>query len=162
MSLVTVRPATTTDAPAIRTIGAATWPPTYAFAGADYIAHGLATWWSEEAVLRGIATTRTYVAERDGAVIGMGNVDLRGELPVIWKLYVLPEHQGSGAGHALLERLVADVPTGAEGVLLEYTDGNEVAAAFYRRHGFAELRRDPPERPGWPEQVWMMRAIGPT
>lgn len=155
MGTIDVRPATAADAPAIERIGRETWPGTYAFAGQDYIDHGLRTWWSEEAVLRGIETTRTFVAELDGRAIGMGNIDLRAERPVIWKLYVLPGHQGTGAGHALITRLLAEAPTSE--VLLEYTAGNERAAAFYVRHGFVELRRDPPDAEGWPDQVWMVR-----
>lgn len=149
-----VRPALPADAPAIARIGAETWPGTYAFAGEDYIAHGLRTWWPEEAVRDGIESTRTFVAEVDGAVIGMGNIDFRPETPIIWKLYVLPAHQGVGAGHALMARLLAEAGDGRE-VLLEYTDGNEGAATFYRRHGFAELRRDRAGTPGWPDRVWM-------
>lgn len=98
----------------------------------------------------------TFVAEVDGTLIGMGNIDLRVEQPVIWKLYVVPRHQGTGAGHALLVRLLAEAPPGSD-VLLEYTDGNVRAANFYRRHGFVALRRDPPEERGWPAQVWMVR-----
>lgn len=159
MAHVTVRSAPPNDAPAIRQIGEATWPATYAFAGAEYVAHGLDTWWSEEAVLRGLETTRTMVAERDGMVIGMGTIDLRPERPVIWKLYVLPEHQGTGAGHALMKVLLSEAPPDVDGVTLEYTDGNAEAAVFYRRHGFTELRRDAPDKPGWPDQIWMIRPI---
>lgn len=156
MTEMEVRPATAADAPAIEHVGRETWPSTYAFAGEDYIAHGLDSWWSEEAVLRGIEATRTFVAEVDGEVIGMGNIDLRREQPVIWKLYVLPSHQGTGAGHALMERLLAEAPLGSE-VLLEYSDGNARAAGFYLRHGFVEQRRDAPEVAEWPHQVWMVR-----
>ncbi len=156
MSELEVRAATAADAPAIEHVGRETWPSTYAFAGEHYIAHGLESWWSEAAVLRGIETTRTFVAEIGGEVIGMGNIDLRREQPVIWKLYVLPGHQGSGAGHALMERLLAEAPLGSE-VLLEYTDGNVRAAGFYLRHGFVELRRAASEVSGWPHQVWMVR-----
>jgi len=156
MTDLQVRPAIPSDAGAIERVGRETWPSTYAFAGEDYIAVGLDRWWSEEAVLRGIETTRTVVAEVGDTLVGMGNIDLRPERPTIWKLYVLPGHQGIGAGHALMERLLAEAPLGSE-VLLEYTDGNARAAGFYLRHGFVELRRDVPEVPGWPDQVWMVR-----
>ena len=156
MTGVEVRPATSADAAAIERVGRETWPNTYRFAGDDYITHGLETWWSEESVLRGIDATRTFVAETDSKVIGMGNIDLRPERPIIWKLYVLPDCQGSGAGHALMARLLAEAPRG-RAVLLEYSDGNDRAARFYRRHGFVELRRDAPQSTGWPAQVWMIR-----
>lgn len=159
MARIEVRRAVPSDASAIRQIGQDAWPATYVFAGEAYIAHGLETWWSHEAVLRGIGTTETFVAETDGTVIGMGNIDLRPATPIIWKLYVLPEHQGIGAGHALITKLLSEAPTTGD-VLLEYTDGNTRAAEFYRRHGFVELRRDPPDSAGWPEQVWMARRSG--
>jgi ribosomal protein S18 acetylase RimI-like enzyme len=156
---VLVRPATLDDVSAIQRIGHETWPATYAFAGSDYVEHGLASWWSEQSIAASLATTQNLVAEVDGDVVGMGNVDLRPETPVIWKLYVLPTSQGTGAGRALIEALIALVPADRGAVLLEYTDGNERAAAFYRRNGFVELRRDPPEQEGWPDQVWMTRNV---
>lgn len=155
MNDVHVRSATRDDAAAIEAVGRGTWPSTYEFAGAEYIERGLQTWWSEEAVLRGIETTKTFVAEVGGAMVGMGNIDLRPEKPVIWKLYVLPEHHGVGAGHALIMRLLAEARD--RDVLLEYVDGNARAAEFYRRHGFVELRRETPAAEGWPDEVWMVR-----
>ncbi|MDO9378723.1 MAG: GNAT family N-acetyltransferase [Nocardioidaceae bacterium] len=155
MSDVEVRPATSSDAPAIERVGRETWPSTYGFAGEEYIAHGLETWWSEEAVLRGIDATRTFVAESHGEVVGMGNIDLRHEKPIIWKLYVLPDYHGCGAGNALMARLLVAAPPGSA-VLLEYSEGNARAAVFYEHHGFVELRRDAPEVAGWPVQVWMV------
>ncbi len=149
-----VRAATEGDVEAICAIGRVAWPKTYAFAGQDYVEHGLATWWSEEAVRRGLATTVTLVAEMGGRVVGMGNVDLRPDVPVIWKLYVLPEHQGTGIGGALLKSLIEAVPAERRAVAIEYVDGNDRAAAMYARHGFVEVRRDPADQPGWPAQVW--------
>lgn len=156
MTEMVVRAASPGDATGIVRIGRETWPITHAFAGSSFVTRGLASWWSEEAVLRGIETTHTFVAEVGGDVIGMGNIDRRAEQPIIWKLYVVPHYQGAGAGHALLERLLAEVPPGQD-VLLEYTDGNVRAADFYHRHGFVDLRRDPPEKGGWPAQVWMVK-----
>ena len=155
MTDVEVRPATAADAAAIERVGRETWPSTYGFAGDEYLTNGLETWWSEEAVLRGIDTTRTFVAEIDGEVIGMGNIDLRPEKPIIWKLYVLPGRQGCGVGHALMTGLLAEASRDSA-VLLEYTDGNARATGFYLRHGFVELRRDAPETLRWPAQVWMV------
>jgi ribosomal protein S18 acetylase RimI-like enzyme len=159
MGEFSVRLANLADVEAIKHVGQSTWPATYEFAGEDYIAHGLEQWWSDDAVMRGIQTTRTLVVEHNGAVVGMGNLDLRREQPIIWKLYVLSEHHGSGAGHALMEALLDQAPSDTDAVLLEYTHGNERAATFYRRHGFTELRRDQPKQPDWPEQVWMSRPM---
>ena len=38
---VEVRPATDADVAAIHEVGRATWPPTYGFAGDEYVAYGL-------------------------------------------------------------------------------------------------------------------------
>ena len=134
-------------------------PPTYSFAGDDYVANGLATWWSTEALLRSLEATTVMVAVNGDGIVGVGNIDLLGDVPIIWKLYVLPEAQGSGAGSALLAALLDRAPTGAKSVRLEYLDGNEKAAAFYAARGFTELRREPGERPGWPETVWVERPV---
>ncbi|MCY1143355.1 GNAT family N-acetyltransferase [Actinoplanes sp. Pm04-4] len=152
-----IRPATHTDVKAIMTIGERTWPQTYAFAGPDYIKHGLATWWSAEAVERSLHTTKVLIAENDKGPLGTGNIDLRAETAVIWKLYVVPEAQGTGAGSALLTELVR--LAGSKPVQLEYTDGNTRAARFYTAHGFTELRRDPSDQPEWPDTVWLHKSI---
>ncbi|MBA2953289.1 GNAT family N-acetyltransferase [Nocardioides sp. MAH-18] len=158
--MVHVRPATVADVDAITAIGHATWPATYDFAGDDYIEHGLTSWWSPAAVERGLRTTTTLVAEVDGQVVGVANVDLRPEVPVIWRLYVLPAQQGAGVGGALLRGLVDAVPADRRAISIEYAAGNDRAAAVYARHGFVEVRREAAEQPGWPEQVWAERPLG--
>jgi ribosomal protein S18 acetylase RimI-like enzyme len=157
--MVLVRPATSADVEAIVAIGHATWPATYEFAGRDYVEHGLATWWSAAAVTRGLETTSTLVAELDAEVVGVANVDLRPDVPVIWRLYVLPGCQGAGVGGALLRGLVDAVPAGRSAISIEYAAGNDRAAAVYARHGFVEVRREPAEQPGWPEQIWAERPL---
>jgi GNAT superfamily N-acetyltransferase len=152
-----IRKAGLGDVEAIMAIGQKTWPPTYAFAGEEFIAHGLATWWSAEATERTLADTTVLVAEDGDDVVGVGNLDRRGPVPIIWKLYVVPEAQGTGAGSTLLAALVAEAA--GEPVRLEYTDGNERAARFYASHGFVEVRREPGEQPGWPDLVWVERAL---
>ena len=86
---VEVRPAAAEDVAAIEEIGGKTWPATYSFAGDDYIAHGLATWWSSKALLQSLDDTTVLVAVDSGQVVGTGNIDVRRAVPVIWKLYVL-------------------------------------------------------------------------
>ena len=151
-----VRAASDDDVAAISAVGELTWPPTYAFAGDEYVARGLAIWWSDEAIRRSLAATSTLVAVVHGEIVGVGNLDLRREPPTIWKLYVVPAAQGTGAGSALLRELVA--LAGGATVALEYLDGNDRAAAFYERQGFREVGRRPPEVEGWPETVWMERS----
>jgi ribosomal protein S18 acetylase RimI-like enzyme len=126
-----VRRATEDDADRVRAVGLATWPSTYAFAGEDFVEHGLAAWWSREAVARGISDTVTLVAETEEGVVGMGNLDLRRDPAVIWKLYVRPEAQGTGVGSALMDALLGALPPDRDTVTIEYMDGNDRAGAFY-------------------------------
>ncbi|MFC3740588.1 GNAT family N-acetyltransferase [Paractinoplanes deccanensis] len=153
---VKIRRANQGDIEAIISVGRQTWPRTYEFAGAEYVSKGLATWWSAEAIQRTLETTTVLVADGEKAIVGTGNIDLRPEVPVIWKLYVVPEMQGAGIGSALIDELV-DVAAGRP-VRLEYTDGNAHAAGFYAAHGFVEVRREANDQPGWPDAVWLERA----
>lgn len=154
-----VRLARHEDVESIRSVGLRTWPSTYAFAGEEYIAHGLRTWWSLEALHRSLETTTCLVAEHGGELVGLGNIDLRGETPIIWKLYVVPEAQGSGVGSALMDGLLACVRAGPTSVRLEYLAGNDRAARFYAAKQFNEVGRDPSENSGWPELVWVQRDL---
>lgn len=159
---ISYRRATEHDTDGIRDVGLRVWPLTYGFAGDDYVASGLAQWWSDEAVRVSIASTTTWVAVDDeGRVVGIGNLDLRAETPTIWKLYVLPDTQGTGVGRALLEQLVSAVPPDRGRVILEYVDGNDRAATFYARQGFTEVEREPADHPGWPAIVWVERSLTP-
>ncbi|HWS34831.1 MAG TPA: GNAT family N-acetyltransferase [Actinoplanes sp.] len=150
-----IREATVADITGIVDIGRATWPETYRFAGPDYIAHGLATWWSPEAVARSLGTTTVLVATGDDGLIATGNIDLRGEVPIIWKLYVRPGAQSAGVGSALIRALLALAPD--RPVRLEHLDGNVRAACFYAGHGFTLLHRRPAGQPGWPDSIWLER-----
>ena len=150
-----IRAAVEDDLTAIAEVGHRTWPPTYEpLAGKEYVANGLARWWSADLLRQAVA--RTFVAEdAAGAVVGMtsyGEVDDR---LVVWKLYVVPEAQRSGAGSALLREVLAAADGRA--VRLAYIDGNDRAAKFYAGHGFAYLRREP-DANGGPDSVWLERA----
>jgi len=156
---VNLRRASESDVEAVARVGHATWPSTYAFAGREYVERGLAQWYSEDAIRESLRDTEMWVAEVDGEVVGIGNVDLERDPPTIWKLYVVPSHHRSGVGRALLEQLVASVPSDRGVVALEYVDGNERASEFYARQGFIETSREPAELPGWPDVVWVERSL---
>ena len=123
-----VRKAERVDVDGIVAIGRQTWPLTYSFAGAEYIEDGLARWWSAEAIEQSLHDTTVLVAGDDDGLRGMGNIDLRGEFPIIWKLYVLPDAQGTGVGSQLMAALLDRAP--GRPVRLRYVDGNDRAARF--------------------------------
>jgi len=154
-----IRLADNSDIDAMRLGGEAAWNMAYRFAGEDYISHGLEQWWSRPALLQCLDETTVLVAELDGRIAGVGNLDVRGTIPIIWKLYVHPDAHGTGLGSALLAQLRAVAPPETKAVQLEYVAGNEQAAAFYRRKGFREIGTAPSEHPGWPGTVWMERQL---
>jgi GNAT superfamily N-acetyltransferase len=157
---ITVRVAAEADLAAIAHVGHRTWHATYEpFAGKDYVARGLARWWSGQALRRGL--DHTLVAEdASGTVVGMASFAPDDDVLIVWKLYVLPEAQGSGAGTALLRKVIADATDRFRAVRLEYVDGNDHAATFYARHGFTYLKRES-DPDGGPDSVWMELVIGP-
>jgi ribosomal protein S18 acetylase RimI-like enzyme len=153
---LTVRPAVDADVEAIRAVGVATWPATYGpLAGPEYVAHGLERWWSTEAVRESIGRGGVFVAELDGAVVGMASVGERDGAPYLWKLYVLPDRHGVGAGSALLDAVIESLPAGSPRLGLDYVDGNERAAAFYRARGFRVTGRTPSPLGVGPDEILM-------
>lgn len=155
MTLI-VRPAVDADVEAICAVGAATWPATYeALAGPEYVAHGLERWWSAEAVRDSIGRGGVFVAELDGAVVGMASVGERDGAPYLWKLYVLPDRHGIGAGSALLDAVVESLPRDSTRLGLDFVDGNERAAAFYRARGFRVTGRKPSPLGVGPDEILM-------
>jgi len=156
---VLVRRAVEDDLDAILSVGHRTWPPTYEpIAGADYVAMGLAKWWSAESTLPAIRAGRMTVAELDGDVVGVASAGPHEGHLVLWKLYVVPEHQRGGIGARLLEAVVE----GARGIhpeiRLAYIEGNVAARDFYARKGFVEVDREPGSG-GLPDTIWMSRPV---
>ncbi len=82
----------------------------------------------------------TLVADEGGTVIGFANVSASAGDPDVGevnKLFVAPEHQGRGAGAALLRAATAILKEqGFPRAVLWSLTGNAAAAAFYRRHGW--------------------------
>lgn len=155
VGITQIRAARTTDILAIQQVGTAAWRVAYDFAGASFIARGLRTWWTPRALTSCLETTQVIVVEQDGEVVGVGNLDTRDHVPVIWKLYVHPAAQGAGLGRALLQRLIDLAPPDAPRIALEYVAGNEPAAAFYTHFGFTEDARTKSPGAGEPDTIWV-------
>ena len=63
--------------------------------------------------------------------------------PVLWKLYVHPDHRGRGLGQHLLRAVIARLPTGSRRLQVEHFAANERAGRFYEREGFEWVRAEP-------------------
>ena len=160
MTLV-IRSADGNDLLAVLNVGHRTWPVTYEpIAGPDYVAMGLAKWWTEAATIPAIRAGRVTVAEVDGIVVGIASVGPHEKHLILWKLYVLPEFQGRGIGSALVRSVVESATGVHPEIRISYLVGNSHAEAFYRARGFAEISRDP-GGDGIPESVWMQLELDP-
>jgi ribosomal protein S18 acetylase RimI-like enzyme len=157
-----VRAAVEADVEAIREVGHQTWPATYgAIAGDGYVAQGLERWWSADAVLESVRRGGVLVAVADdGEVVGMASFSDHDGQPYLWKLYVRPDRQGIGAGSALLAAVLDALPPGTRRLGLDYVDGNERAAAFYRAKGFVQIGRQPSPLGTGPDEILMELRLG--
>ena len=106
-------------------------------------------------MLASIRRGGVFLAESDGVAVGMASVGERGGVPYLWKLYVMPEHHGIGAGSALLAAVVDSLPADASLLGLDFVDGNGRAEAFYRAKGFAEIGRKPSPLDSGPDEILM-------
>jgi GNAT superfamily N-acetyltransferase len=158
---VVVRGAVGDDLKGVLSVGHRTWLATYEpIAGPEYVAMGLAKWWTSDVVTRSIRMGRTIVAVKDDEVVGVATFGTQDDAFVLWKLYVLPDHHGHGIGSRLMDAVVERAREAEhERIILSYVEGNELAAGFYARHGFVETHRESGGS-GLPASVWMAREIG--
>jgi len=153
--VIEVRRAELSEVDAVRYIGVTTWPVAYAgLASDEFITNGVAQWWSPEVVEFGIRNGITLVAAEGEQLVGIVGLGREGDFWVMWKLYVLPDHQRKGVGKALLDAAVKALPEGTPELLLDVLVGNEQAIGFYRANGFGEARKTP-DRDLGVELMWM-------
>lgn len=117
----------------------------------------IAKFWTPEANSDAIRAGRTLVAEADGQVVGILSYGLNDGQPVIWKVYVLPDHVGHGHGRALLEAFARKVSFDHTHVSMPVEEGNEVGIRFAERMGFSEQRRE--GQSGMPDLIWFVRDM---
>lgn len=161
MALI-IRMADGNDLMAVLDVGRRTWPVTYGpIAGEDYVAMGLAKWWTEDATVPAIRAGRVTVAEVDGTVVGIAVVGPHEDYLVLWKLYVLPDFQGQAIGTALVASVVASASDVYHQIRTSYLEGNTLAQAFYRGKGFVVISRES-GGDGIPDSVWMQLDLDDT
>ena len=150
-----VRQARDADVDGIVTVGHVTWPSTYLeLAGAEYVTAGLARWWTPDGIAHAIEAGQVLVAELDGRVVGVAMFSVDGSVVDLWKLYVMPDCQGSGVGAQLLQAVIDGPAREAATVRLAHKKGNTRARTFYEQWGFLETHRTPDDL-GGPDNVWM-------
>jgi ribosomal protein S18 acetylase RimI-like enzyme len=142
--MVTVRPATVADAPAIGRVHVRAWRAAYRGHMPDEYLDGLrpeerAAYW-REALGREDRPGAVLVVERDGEVVGFSAVGPSRDPEGAGELFSInldPAHWGSGAGRALLEAAQAELARlGFAETVLWVLPANARARRFYERAGW--------------------------
>lgn len=90
------------------------------------------------------AGRRLLVAERDGAVVGYALTALAGDFADLLRIAVAVDARRTGLASELVAAAGrASAGDGADRMLLEVSEANTGAHAFYLRAGFAEIDRRP-------------------
>lgn len=156
-----VRSARPDDVPAVRRFGETHVAAHYApLIGDEAALAQVRTWWTEDYLRRAVADGVLLVAEEGDAVVGVAQHGRSGDDHVVWKLYVHPDHRGTGLGPRLLAVVEERLPADADRLWVEHVAANARAAAFYERAGFALQRVEP--HPGGDERlatVWRARPL---
>lgn len=99
------------------------------------------------------------IAELDGDAAGMlSAVFEEGGVELI-SMWVAPRARGAGVGDALVEAALAwAADRHPARIRLRVMEGNERAAALYRRNGFVDAGPVEPETPDEAPERWMTRA----
>ncbi len=99
--------------------------------------------WEEEGMAERVRAGDVYLAEKDGAVLGLGDLRwLTGGLAWLQTIHVRPDARRRGVAKALLEEAISAAEARGCGHLgLEVLTANSEARAFYDRLGFAEYSR---------------------
>lgn len=85
-----------------------------------------------------------FVAEDEGQVVGYitTHIDYDSKIGGIPNIAVLPEYQGGGIGHRLMQTALDYFRAeGMEYARIETLDQNDIGAAFYPKAGFVEVAR---------------------
>ncbi|PWJ51131.1 Acetyltransferase (GNAT) family protein [Quadrisphaera granulorum] len=128
--------------------------------GAAAAAGQVRQWWTDAAMTTATAAGLVVVAETLGKVVGVAELGRWEGAPVVWKLYVHPDHRGAGLGPRLLAAVEELVDDDDERLLLEHFAGNVRAAAFYEREGFTVDRVEPaPSGRREHDVVWRSRPL---
>jgi GNAT superfamily N-acetyltransferase len=143
--VVTVRPATLEDAPALGRVHVRAWRAAYRGQMPDDYLDGLrpedrAAGW-ERGLRRDRDQDPVLVAERDSEVVGFALVGPAEEPEGAGELYAInvdPDHWGTGAGRALLAAAEAELARlGYAEAVLWVLPGNQRARRFYQIAGWA-------------------------
>lgn len=143
--MITIRPATVSDIPLIRSLAEVVFPATYEpLLPAGQVGYMMAWMYSAESLQRQMAEGHTYyIAYADDTPCGYLSIEQQAtSLFHLQKIYVLPDFQGRGVGERLFRQAVTHVRKAAElpaWIELNVNRENR-AVGFYLRMGMERLR----------------------
>jgi ribosomal protein S18 acetylase RimI-like enzyme len=140
-----VRPATRSDAPAVRATAHASWHAAYDdVLGPETVERVVDEWYGVASLRTAVAESVFHVAEVDGAVVGFANAGPNPEYDEgtaeLYRIYVHPDRWGEGIGGRLLA--AAEDNLGDEGydrLRVSVLAENAVGVGFYEAHGFEHV-----------------------
>jgi ribosomal protein S18 acetylase RimI-like enzyme len=140
-----IRYASINDIPIIQSIAQTTWPIAYGdIISKDQLDYMLNLMYSDTSLINQMEKGHQfYLFELANTPIAFASVSNEGDcIFKLNKLYVLPSTQKTGAGKALLQKVIehAKAENGTQ-IILQVNKQN-IAKAFYLKHGFTVLRED--------------------
>lgn len=144
-SVVQLRGATPADIPDIQRIAHATWPAAYAnILSNDQLAYMLDRMYALPALEAQFTSGHRFILASQGQVpIGFASFSHQHagtSHSRLHKLYVLPDHQGSGAGGRLLDQVEQEAREAGDRFLELNVNRFNPSLAWYQRKGFQVLR----------------------
>jgi len=129
------------------------------FLGVDLEFQGFAQEMASLPIMYGPPAGCLLLARKGGSYIGVvGLRELAPGIAEMKRMYVLPEHQGSGAGKAMIEAFIAQAKElGYRSIKLDSVESLGKALALYRKFGFVET--DPYRYNPFPDSVFMERPV---
>jgi len=134
---ITIRPLSEGEFPLVESLARRIWPVAYgAILTAEQLENLLANIYGVDNLAREVAQGhRFWLAFEGDEALGFASGYRAGSTIWIKKLYVLPETQGKGIGHALMQTVITAFAP-ADEVRLFVNGENSAAQAFYERCGF--------------------------
>ncbi len=136
-----VRNATENDIESIQEISKITWADTYTFLPNGQMEFMLNWMYSNNSLLEQMNTGHQFfVAEFENNIVGFASTSLQqSNIYKLNKLYVLPSTQKTGAGKALLQRVIAFAKENDAKEIQLQVNRNNKAKDFYIKQGFVVL-----------------------
>lgn len=101
-------------------------------------------------------------ADDRGAVLGYALIGVQGDFAELLRIGVAPDAQRGGLATMLLAEALGHARgDGAERMLLEVSDANTVAQAFYARNRFVEIDRRPTYYRDGSDALVLQRDVAP-